>query len=171
MESVKKMRYLAVAALLIILYVSVSAGLSADYRTQMELEHDYPRILASTGTSSFLAFKVINPVSKEKKLNTSVEGLDARIVGSTGDEWYETYELGKEGTRRFQIEIYEDSVGEYNLTIKTENTDYGLQTSEKLLVDIRDIKSSAETREVPGIEIFQILVIVFLSTVLYSASL
>lgn len=134
-------------------------------RPEHDVKLDYSSIIISNSVSRDIFFSVKNPMSEEKDFITYLEGGNAEFV--TEEESSYSYQLDESEEREFQIRITPDNTGEDKLKIVTEDAETGVNTTETVQLNVRDL-SRTGAREVSGVGSFQIAAVVLISVIWYS---
>lgn len=144
---------------------------SAAVRPDTEIDYRYSTLVVSTSNAQTLFLRVNNTdPDNQRTLTTSLSGVNGQATFSDGTA-SKTYTLSPFQERRFQLKVSPNSPGDYTLTATTIDQDLGLENSDSIPVHVRELPSSTVSRDVPGIGVVNLIVIVLLSTVLYSSSL
>lgn len=146
-------------------------GVSADSdRVVTGFEHDYSALITDENSSEQVYFRVSNPSSQQKELESTVSGAGSTFV-NTGSTSTGSYILGPGEERKFLISVEPDSPGSKELRVSTLNLDTNLNTTASIRVEVSEYEVISNTETVPGAGFLQLLMLLLVSSYLYSARL
>ena len=163
-------------------YVNVSDGheyvierfrfrnlMRSQFRVDTDFLYRYSAIVMSPNRSRVVPYTVRNTASSAKNdLNTSVVGADG-VLASYGSSSSGYYDLSPGEEKTFRIQVSPDVMGKKYVNVTTENSNYGIETVDRMEVFVTDRPTNRP--EVPGIGLLQLLMVLFLSTLYYSGRL
>lgn len=141
---------------------------TSSYRLKIEVDKKYSSLITSTESKKITRLHVKNRLSTEKSINLYLEGMNAYFQENNKSRL--AYTLKPSEERDFIIVIDPTSVGDQELNIITEEIGIGLNTTKKVPVLVREIPAVSESREVPGIELFQLIILLLSAVFLYARS-
>ena len=138
-------------------------------RVDTRFETPYNSILVSPNNSRSVRYSVFNDGTNQKNgLETTVYTADGRI-SSTGSRSSNQFSLQPGERKFFNIIISPDQLGKTELVVATDSNNYALNTTERIDVYVDNRPNAA--REVPGIGLTQLYIVLLVSTLYYSARL
>jgi hypothetical protein len=138
-------------------------------RVDTRFETPYNSILVSPNNSRSVRYSVFNDGTNQKNdLETTVYTADGRI-SSTGSMSSNPFSLQPGERKFFNIIISPDQLGKTELVVATDSSNYVLNTTERIDVYVDNRPNAA--REVPGIGLTQLYIVLLVSTLYYSARL
>lgn len=138
--------------------------ISAIYRIQKNIEHEYSSLIVDQGGNAFL-FVEATIQTDSREFTTYLEGdnIDAEFVSNGQSS--KTYEVEPSNPERLHIRVSGTEVGEQELRIITSDDSVDVNTTETFPVYVR--KSVTEGQPLPGLTSFYMLLILLSSATLY----
>jgi hypothetical protein len=138
-------------------------------RVDTRFETPYNSILVSPNNSRSVRYSVFNDGTNQKNdLETTVYTADGRI-SSTGSTSSNQFSLQPGERKFFNIIISPDQLGKTELVVATDSNNYALNTTERIDVYVDNRPNAA--REVPGMGLTQLYIVLLVSTLYYFARL
>lgn len=139
------------------------------FRVDTRFESPYTSVLVSPNRSRVVRYSVYNDASSSRNnLVTTTYGADS-VISSTSSDSSNSYDLGSGERKFFNVEISPDIQGKHELVVATKSANYNINTSKTMDVYVKD--RPANTAEVPGIGLIQLMVLLIFSTLFYSVRL
>ncbi|EGQ43640.1 MAG: uncharacterized conserved protein, CARDB domain family [Candidatus Nanosalina sp. J07AB43] len=138
-------------------------------RVDTRFETPYNSILVSPNNSRSVRYSVFNDGANPKSdLKTTVYTADGKI-SSTGSKSSNQFSLQPGERKFFNIIISPDQIGKTELVVSTDSPNYVLNTTERIDVYVDNRPNAA--REVSGIGLIQLYLLLLVSTLYYSVRL
>ena len=117
----------------------------------------------NNGSTQNLGIKIINGDTSSKDVTVSFSGLKTEFID--GDK-SKSFNIAGKTNQSYIIRLEPVKTGERNLDIDVRNNNLNLNTTKEIPVTV--IRSPSQgSREVPGLNIFNLLILSLTSTVLY----
>jgi len=139
------------------------------YRTQPSIEYSYSDVIMRQNGTKSIYFRAENRISEPKDLKTYISGINATFAKN--QQKVIDYEVEGNSERQFLVTLEPSSIGQKDLVLTTENQRFGVNTTTKIPVTVKNYNDVSQTSEVPGIGSFQLLMLLLVSAYLYSARL
>ncbi len=149
--------------------------IGSSFRVRPKIEYEYGSLVTSHKNAKVVPLTVTNLVdfSDPRKLAVNLSGVEARFQ-SNGKEDI-SFQLGPGESKRLLMEVTptapSGSSEKRELVVTTRNREFGTKTVRKLPVLVRESTATSVSKEVPGLGFIQIIFVMLVSGLLYSARL
>jgi len=145
------------------LYYEFLRGSTSQYRTKQGIQYEYSSIITTKQNQRQFFFTVENQIEETKTLRTYLTGVNAQIE-EYGSSVSPEYTLEPFETKQFSVIFMPEQNGERYLNITTENVDVNVNTTDTIPVLVRDLPAVGDSRDVSGIGLVNIIILIFISS-------
>ena len=118
------------------------------------IQDRYTSVITSVNKTSYITYLLENPVSSNKTVDLTLEGVNARFPDGSDSK---TVELGPYSRQKFQLSIKPETNGTAELGIEARDRSLGVSNFDSIEVLVKELNTStSRVEEIPGLTILQL---------------
>ncbi|PSG99269.1 MAG: hypothetical protein BRC29_04045 [Nanohaloarchaea archaeon SW_7_43_1] len=141
----------------------------SNYRLDMNFDIEYSSIISSPDSSEIFLVTVGNNAGVSRNVTTYLKGVNSVFSESGKDSI--TYKLEPYGEKEMIVRVEPEKKGEKTLSVTAKDDDIRINTTQKIPVTVRGTTTVLESKEVPGLQTVQLIMLVLSAAYLYSVRL